>query len=97
MKHDSLNLTAPHTTRELAQSETEAGAMRADRIATMFAEDAYLDRGDIGKPITGDLISREAAIILVREALFGDGLGAELVMHVEHALWTLPSQMKEAA
>lgn len=43
MKHDSLNLTAPHTLRELAQADTEAGAMHAKQIATMIAEDAYLD------------------------------------------------------
>lgn len=44
MKHDSLNLTAPHTLREMAQADTEAGAMHAKQIATMIAEDGYLDR-----------------------------------------------------
>lgn len=34
----------------------------AKQIATMIAEDAHLDRGDIGNPTTSDLISREAAI-----------------------------------
>lgn len=108
MMHDSLTLTAPHTLRELAQADTEAGAMHAKQIAAMIAEDAYLDGqfaenaknsgaakarallevwletpkegdpmvdcllgtiadahtalGDIGKPRTGDLIDREAAI-----------------------------------
>lgn len=51
-KFDSLNLTAPHTMRELEQSECEtAAAMRARKIAAMVEEDRWLD-GDIGKSIS---------------------------------------------
>lgn len=44
MKHDSQNVSAPHTQRELAQAEMEAQSasarkMRNERIAQMIAED----------------------------------------------------------
>lgn len=53
-KFDSLNLTAPHTMRELEQSEAEtAAAMRARKIAAMIEEDRWLD-GDMGNPISGE-------------------------------------------
>lgn len=54
-KFDSINLTAPHTMRELEQTECEtSAAMRARQIAAMVEEDRWLD-GDMGNPISDDL------------------------------------------
>lgn len=42
---------------DLAKADTEAGEMHAKQIATMAAEDAYLDRGDIGNPVSADQLA----------------------------------------
>lgn len=72
MKHDSHNISAPHTQRELAQAEMEARSasarkMRDERIAQMIAEDEV--RGDMGNPMTVRLSDVETIIQCAIDAL----------------------------
>lgn len=63
-------------------------------------ECGYLDglakgRGETGKPSAGDLISREAAEVYQREALFGAGCSVDQVEAGLYCLRALPSQQAQ--